>query len=63
VVQASHTDRQASLLVHLNRPILDPAWTVRPVGLEELVLAYMRQPASGAPPRSAGPTRSAQVPA
>lgn len=63
VVQASHTDRQASLLVHLNRPILDPAWTVRPVGLEELVLAYMRQSDSGTPPRSAGPTRSAQVPA
>ena len=25
------------------RPILDPAWTVEPLGLEDLVLAYMRQ--------------------
>ena len=24
--------------------ILDPAWTVRPVSLEDLVLAYMRPP-------------------
>ncbi len=31
-------------------PILDPAWTVRPVSLEDLVLAYMSQ-ARGPEPR------------
>jgi ABC-2 type transport system ATP-binding protein len=41
VIQASHTDRQTTLLVRTTRPILDPAWTVSDVGLEELVLAYM----------------------
>ena len=41
VIQASHTDRQSTLLVHTDHPILDPAWTVEDVGLEDLVLAYM----------------------
>jgi ABC-2 type transport system ATP-binding protein len=41
VVSASHTDRQSTLLVRTDEPILDPAWTVEPVGLEDLVLAYM----------------------
>ena len=41
VVEASHTDRQSTLLVRAAGPILDPAWTVAPVGLEDLVLAYM----------------------
>ena len=31
-------------------PILDPAWTVSPVTLDDLVLAYMGQ-AREAPPR------------
>jgi ABC-2 type transport system ATP-binding protein len=43
VIEASHTDRQSTLLVRSNGPILDPAWTVEPVGLEDLVLAYMRR--------------------
>jgi ABC-2 type transport system ATP-binding protein len=42
VIEASHTDRQTTLFVRCAGPILDPAWTVEPVGLEELVLAYMR---------------------
>jgi ABC-2 type transport system ATP-binding protein len=41
VIQASHTDRQTSLIVRTDAPIRDPAWTVSPVGLEDLVLAYM----------------------
>jgi ABC-2 type transport system ATP-binding protein len=41
VVQADYTERQASLLVRTRHPITDPAWTVRPVSLEELALAYM----------------------
>jgi ABC-2 type transport system ATP-binding protein len=43
VIEASHTDRQSSFFVRCDGPILDPAWTVQPVGLEDLVLAYMRR--------------------
>jgi ABC-2 type transport system ATP-binding protein len=43
VIEASHTDRQSTLLVRSNGPILDPAWIVEQVGLEDLVLAYMRR--------------------
>jgi ABC-2 type transport system ATP-binding protein len=53
VIQASHTDRQTTLLVRTTRPILDPAWTVSDVGLEELVLAYMSR--SNPPPQPGGP--------
>lgn len=44
VVHAEYTERQASLLVRTRRPITDPVWTVRPVSLEELTLAYMSAP-------------------
>jgi ABC-2 type transport system ATP-binding protein len=47
VITASHTDRQTTLLVRTSEPILDPAWTVSEVGLEDMVLAYMRQAAGG----------------
>jgi ABC-2 type transport system ATP-binding protein len=47
VVSASHTDRQTTLLVRSVGPVLDPAWTVCEVGLEDLVLAYMSQAAAG----------------
>ncbi len=46
VIEESHTDRQSTLFVRCDGPILDPAWTVEPVGLEELVLAYMRRAAA-----------------
>jgi ABC-2 type transport system ATP-binding protein len=42
VIEASHTDRQTTLLIRTDGPILDPAWAVESVGLEDLVLAYMR---------------------
>ncbi len=45
VISASHTDRQSTLLVRAGGPILDPAWTVSEVGLEDLLLAYMKQAA------------------
>jgi ABC-2 type transport system ATP-binding protein len=41
VIEASHTDRQSTFLIRSDGPILDPAWTVRPVTLDDLVLAYM----------------------
>ena len=46
MISASHTDRQSTLLVRTEAPILDPAWTVDQVGLEDLVLAYMGQTAA-----------------
>jgi ABC-2 type transport system ATP-binding protein len=45
VVSASYTDVQSTLLVHTAGQLLDPAWTVSEVGLEDLVLAYMSQAA------------------
>ena len=41
VIEASHTDVQSTLLVRSDGPILDPAWTVEQVSMEDLVLAYM----------------------
>jgi ABC-2 type transport system ATP-binding protein len=46
VVRASHTDRQTTVLVRTTAPILDPAWVVSDIGLEDLVLAYMAGPAT-----------------
>jgi ABC-2 type transport system ATP-binding protein len=44
VIEESHTDRQSTLLVHSEEPIIDPAWTVQEVSLEDIVLGYMRRP-------------------
>jgi ABC-2 type transport system ATP-binding protein len=41
VIEANHTERQSTLLVRSDGPVLDPAWTIEPVSLEDLVLAYM----------------------
>ncbi|PZS18065.1 MAG: ABC transporter ATP-binding protein [Pseudonocardiales bacterium] len=41
VISASHTDRQTTVLVRTEAPILDPAWTVEQISLEDLALAYM----------------------
>jgi len=41
VIDESHTDRQSTLVVRTNEPILDPAWTVEQLNLEDLVLTYM----------------------
>ncbi len=54
VIEESHTDKQSTLLVRSEEPILDPAWTVRPVTMEDLVLAYMGQARDGSTERSAG---------
>jgi ABC-2 type transport system ATP-binding protein len=43
VIEESHTDKQTTLLVRTDQPILDPAWTTRAVTLEDIVLAYMGQ--------------------
>lgn len=57
VIEASHTDKQTTLLVRTDDPILDPAWLVTPVTVDDIVLAYMRQArdsASGARNPSTG---------
>jgi ABC-2 type transport system ATP-binding protein len=43
IIEASHTDRQSTMIVRTDEPILDPAWSVEQVSLEDLVLAYMKQ--------------------
>jgi len=43
VVEQSHAEKQTSLLVRTGEPILDPAWTVAPITLDDLVLGYLRQ--------------------
>jgi ABC-2 type transport system ATP-binding protein len=53
VIEASHTERQTTLLIRTDAPILDPAWTVEEVGLEDLVLAYMGQAATASRQRPA----------
>ena len=42
VISARHADGKTTLLVRTNEPVFDPAWTVSGVGLEDMVLAYMR---------------------
>ena len=51
VITESHTDKQTSLLVRTDGPVLDPAWAVKPVSLEDLVLAYMSRAGDEAPAR------------
>jgi ABC-2 type transport system ATP-binding protein len=48
IIEESHAGKQSALLVRTQDPVLDPAWTVRPVSLEDLVLAYMSQPGNAA---------------
>jgi ABC-2 type transport system ATP-binding protein len=41
IVREDTTARQTTLLVKLNGPVIDPAWTVEEPNLEEIVLGYM----------------------
>jgi ABC-2 type transport system ATP-binding protein len=52
-VDDTRTDRQATMLVRGTPDALDPRWTTRGVGLEELVLAYLRRPESVSLPQPA----------
>jgi ABC-2 type transport system ATP-binding protein len=51
VITESHTDKQVNLLVRTNGPVLDPAWAVKPVSVEDLVLAYMSRAGDETPAR------------
>lgn len=57
VVHTRRSDAQAHLRVRTNTTTdpVPPGWQAYPVGLEELTLAYLREPAAAALP---GPTRS-----
>jgi ABC-2 type transport system ATP-binding protein len=44
VIEESHTDRQSTFLVRTDQPIFDRAWNVKPVMLDDLVLAYLGNP-------------------
>jgi ABC-2 type transport system ATP-binding protein len=46
VIEETHTDRQSTLIVRTDKPILDPAWAVEQISLEDLVLAYMGRAAA-----------------
>jgi ABC-2 type transport system ATP-binding protein len=56
VVHAWYAEGRAHLLVKTNGSTypVPPGWEMHPVGLEELVLAYLRDPSAGALP---GPPR------
>jgi ABC-2 type transport system ATP-binding protein len=60
VVHARNAGAQAHLLVRTNGTAgpLPPGWEAHPVGLEELTLAYLREPAAAALP---GPARAAST--
>jgi ABC-2 type transport system ATP-binding protein len=51
VITESHTDKQTNLLVRTDGPVLDPAWALTPVSLEDLVLAYMSRAGDETPAR------------
>jgi ABC-2 type transport system ATP-binding protein len=46
VIEESHTDKQSTFLIRTSDPVHDPAWTVRPVTLDDLVIAYLSRPAA-----------------
>jgi ABC-2 type transport system ATP-binding protein len=57
VVHERRAEAQAHLLVRTSGPAdaVPPGWEAHPVGLEELVLSYLREPGAGALP---GPARA-----
>ena len=51
VIEQSHTDKQSTMLVRTDEPILDPNWTITPVTMDDVVLAYMSQARDNKPKR------------
>jgi len=56
VIEATHTERQSTLVVRTQSTIFDPTWTVSEIGLEDLVLAYLGQSAAAARTRTSPAT-------
>jgi ABC-2 type transport system ATP-binding protein len=58
IIEESGTAKQRTLIVRSDGPILDPRWSIEPVNLEDLVLAYMGQGKSAdASPRDESESR------
>jgi ABC-2 type transport system ATP-binding protein len=52
VVHVRHDQARAHLLVRASAPDpVPPGWETHPASLEQLTLAYLRQPGAAAPPR------------
>jgi ABC-2 type transport system ATP-binding protein len=43
VIEESHVARQSTFIVRTDQPVLDPAWVVTPLTLDDLVLGYLRR--------------------
>jgi ABC-2 type transport system ATP-binding protein len=58
VIEARHTDREATMVVRTTHPIADPAWRVGDLDVEDLVLAYLSRGSRAArtTDASSGPT-------
>jgi ABC-2 type transport system ATP-binding protein len=50
IVQATHTDRQSAMLVKVGSQPVRPDWEVHDVSLEDVVLAYLGNPAAATLP-------------
>jgi ABC-2 type transport system ATP-binding protein len=50
VIQATHSDGQSAMLVKLGSRAIRPDWEVHDVSLEEMVLAYLGNPAAATLP-------------
>jgi ABC-2 type transport system ATP-binding protein len=50
IVRASHAERQTTLLVRIDGPVIDPSWTIEEIDLEELVLSYLGTPGASSLP-------------
>jgi ABC-2 type transport system ATP-binding protein len=54
VVTESHTDRQSTFVVRSSAPVTGAGWTVDPLDLEDLALAYMRRAGDASPAHPRG---------
>jgi ABC-2 type transport system ATP-binding protein len=54
VIAVRDADEQRTLLVRSDEPIRDPAWTVRPATMDDLVLGYMTRARDAGQPQGAG---------
>jgi ABC-2 type transport system ATP-binding protein len=52
-VEVSHTDRQTTVVARMAGPVLDPAWDVHDLTLEDVVLAYLGMDRAEPEPASA----------
>lgn len=55
IIEISHTDRQTTVLARVDGAVFDPAWEVRDVSLEDIVLAYLSRAAGPAPEADPAP--------